>query len=180
MRRLPNGLQMLDLFDDANIYQTWAYGAVRWGRKNLSHLVLKRNGEVVGDRASQNRSSDKVKFGMAYLRWGPLCHRRGSTARCRNHVRMTRRPAKGICLQTTDFYCRSCRTRLPDRRAELFQSAFSAFTQEPRTSANTYRTFVLDLAPPLEELRRNLDKKWRNQLTRVGKERIEGYRRKWD
>ena len=28
---------MLDLFDDANLYQTWSYGAVRWGRKNLSH-----------------------------------------------------------------------------------------------------------------------------------------------
>ena len=34
--------QMLDLFDDANIYQTWSYGGVRWGEGNLSHLVLKR------------------------------------------------------------------------------------------------------------------------------------------
>jgi lipid II:glycine glycyltransferase (peptidoglycan interpeptide bridge formation enzyme) len=32
-----------------------------------------------------------------------------------------------------------------------------------------YRTFVLDLAPPIEELRKNLDKKWRNQLTRSEK-----------
>ena len=31
---------MLDLFDDANLYQTWSYGAVRWGRKNLSHLAV--------------------------------------------------------------------------------------------------------------------------------------------
>ena len=34
--------EMLDLFDDANIYQTSAYGEVRWGEKNLSRLVLKR------------------------------------------------------------------------------------------------------------------------------------------
>jgi lipid II:glycine glycyltransferase (peptidoglycan interpeptide bridge formation enzyme) len=54
-------------------------------------------------------------------------------------------------------------------RAVIFQSAFSGFTTEPRTSANLYRTFVLDLTPPLEELRRNLDKKWRNQLTRAEK-----------
>ena len=38
--------QMLDLFNDANLYQTWSYGRVRWGEENLSHLVLKRNGEV--------------------------------------------------------------------------------------------------------------------------------------
>jgi len=25
---------MLDLFDDANIYQTWSYGAVRWEKKS--------------------------------------------------------------------------------------------------------------------------------------------------
>ena len=54
-------------------------------------------------------------------------------------------------------------------RAEIFQSAFSTFTQEPQTAANVYRTFVLDLAPSLEELRRNLDKKWRNKLTRSEK-----------
>src|SRR4029077_19518575 len=54
-------------------------------------------------------------------------------------------------------------------RAALFQSCFSRFTQEPRTSASAYRTFILDLTRPLEELRRNLDKKWRNQLTRSEK-----------
>ena len=32
--------QMLDLFDDANIYQTSAYGGVRWGEKNLSRIGL--------------------------------------------------------------------------------------------------------------------------------------------
>jgi len=54
-------------------------------------------------------------------------------------------------------------------RAALFQSCFSRFTQEPRTSANLYRTFVLDLAPSIEELRRNLDAKWRNKLTQSEK-----------
>jgi lipid II:glycine glycyltransferase (peptidoglycan interpeptide bridge formation enzyme) len=54
-------------------------------------------------------------------------------------------------------------------RAALVQSGFSKFTQEPQTSANVYRTFVLDLAPPIEELRKNLDAKWRNKLTQSEK-----------
>jgi lipid II:glycine glycyltransferase (peptidoglycan interpeptide bridge formation enzyme) len=54
-------------------------------------------------------------------------------------------------------------------RCALFESAFSSFTPEPRISANTHRTFILNLRPPLDELRRNLDKKWRNQLTRSEK-----------
>ncbi len=51
-------------------------------------------------------------------------------------------------------------------RAAIMQSAFCSFTQEASASHNTYRTFLLDLAPGLDELRKRLDKKWRNQLSR--------------
>src|SRR5271170_8245022 len=68
---------MLALFDDANIYQTSAYGGVRWGEKNLSRLVLKRDDEVLGIAQLRIIRPTPLKFGMAYLRWGPLCDRRG-------------------------------------------------------------------------------------------------------
>jgi lipid II:glycine glycyltransferase (peptidoglycan interpeptide bridge formation enzyme) len=58
-------------------------------------------------------------------------------------------------------------------RADVIQSAFSSFKHEPPTLDNTYRTFVLDLAPTLEELRSSLDKKWRNQLSRSEKNNLE-------
>jgi lipid II:glycine glycyltransferase (peptidoglycan interpeptide bridge formation enzyme) len=57
-------------------------------------------------------------------------------------------------------------------RAEVIQSAFSSFTREPLTADNTYRTFLLDLAPTLEELRRNLDPKWRNKLSGAEKNNL--------
>jgi lipid II:glycine glycyltransferase (peptidoglycan interpeptide bridge formation enzyme) len=50
-------------------------------------------------------------------------------------------------------------------RAAAIQSAFCRFTQEPLANHNAYRTFVLDLAPGLEELRSKLDSKWRNKLS---------------
>jgi len=160
---------MLDLFYDANLYQTWSYGAVRWGRKNLSHLVLKRNGEVLGIAQLRIVRPTRFNFGMAYLRWGPLCHRRGRELDSEAALRVARALQeeyvckRGLLLQILpNVFAGS-------PRAALFQSGFSKFTQEPRTSANVYRTFVLDLAPPIEELRRNLDKKWRNQLTRSEK-----------
>ena len=68
---------MIDLFNDANIYQTSAYGGVRWGEKNLSRLVLKRDGEVLGIAQLRIIRPTPLKFGMAYLRWGPLWERRG-------------------------------------------------------------------------------------------------------
>jgi len=160
---------MLDLFNDANLYQTWSYGAVRWGRKNLSHLVLKRNGEVSGIAQLRIIRPTRFNFGMAYLRWGPLCHRRGTELDAEAALCMARALEeeyvckRGLLLQILP------NVFVGSPRAVLFQSGFSRFTQEPQTSANVYRTFVLDLAPPIEELRRNLDKKWRNQLTRSEK-----------
>jgi lipid II:glycine glycyltransferase (peptidoglycan interpeptide bridge formation enzyme) len=160
---------MLDLFYDANLYQTWSYGAVRWGRKNLSHLVLKRNSEVLGMAQLRIIRPTRFNFGMAYVRWGPLCHRRGReldaesvscTARALQEEYVCKR---GLLLQILP------NVFVGSPRAALFQYGFSRFTQEPRTSANAYRTFVLDLAPPIEEMRRNLDGKWRNKLTQAEK-----------
>jgi lipid II:glycine glycyltransferase (peptidoglycan interpeptide bridge formation enzyme) len=54
-------------------------------------------------------------------------------------------------------------------RALAIQRGFSGFGSETPNASNTYRTFVLDLAPELEQLRRLLDKKWRNQLSRADK-----------
>lgn len=161
--------RMLDLFEDANLYQTWSYGDVRWGKKNLSHLVLKRNDEVVGMAQIRIVRPTKFKFGMAYVRWGPLCHRRGRELDAHTVDQMAR------TLYEEYVYKRRLLLRiLPHAfvgslRAELFQSAFSGFREEPRNSGNLYRTFLLDLTPPIDELRRNLDAKWRNKLTQAEK-----------
>jgi len=160
---------MLDLFDDANIYQTWAYGSVRWGRKNLSQLVLKRDSEVAGIAQLRIVRPTRLKFGMAYLRWGPICQRRVGGLERRVLLRMAEAlhqeyvVNRGLLLQIIP------NAFVGSPRAKLFQSALSDFAQQPSTSAATYRTFVLDLVPSLEELRRDLDKKWRNQLTRSEK-----------
>jgi lipid II:glycine glycyltransferase (peptidoglycan interpeptide bridge formation enzyme) len=160
---------ILDLFEDANLYQTWSYGAVRWGAKNLSHLILKRNGYVVGMAQLRIIRPTTFKFGIAYLRWGPLCHRHGEGLDPEIVLRIT------CALQEEYASKRRLLLRvLPNAfvgspRADVFHRAFSKFTQELPNQANTYRTSLLDLTPPIEELRRNLDKKWRNALTRSEK-----------
>jgi lipid II:glycine glycyltransferase (peptidoglycan interpeptide bridge formation enzyme) len=161
--------RMLDLFEDANLYQTWPYGKVRWGRKNLSHLVLKRNDEIVAMAQLRIVRPTRLNFGMAYLRWGPLCHRRGGALDAEVAMGMARALHQEYVCKRRLFLQILPNAFVESPRAVIFQSAFSGFTTEPRTSANLYRTFVLDLTPPLEELRRNLDKKWRNQLTRAEK-----------
>lgn len=155
---------MLDHFCDANIYQTWAYGTERWGEKNVSHLLLKCGGETVAMAQLRVIQFPVLRAGIAYLRWGPLCHRKGSNLDSEvlqamvNALREEYVTKRGLYLEV-----------LPNAfggtpRASVFQSVFCDFNHKPTIGNERYRTLVLDLAPPLDELRKNLDKKWRNQL----------------
>jgi lipid II:glycine glycyltransferase (peptidoglycan interpeptide bridge formation enzyme) len=156
--------QMLSLFDDANIYQTAAYGDVRWGERNLSRLVLKRSGEVMGMAQLRIIRPTPLKFGMAYLRWGPLWERRGRPLDPEVSSRLA------VAIEDEYLKKRKLFVRiLPNAfigspRAEVFQSAFSKFTREPDDLGDKYRTLLMDITPPLEELRSRLDAKWRNKL----------------
>jgi hypothetical protein len=156
--------QMLDLFDDANIYQTAAYAEVRWGEKNLSRLVLKRNDEVVGAAQLRIVRPTPLKFGMAYLRWGPLWERRGLPFDPEVPARMAR-AVEGEYVDKRKLFLRVLPNAFAGSpRATTMRAAFSRFAAEPLGADNTYRTFVLDLSPSLDELRKALDPKWRNKL----------------
>lgn len=164
--------EMLDLFDDANLYQTRSYGQVRWGSENLSHLVLRRDREVLGMAQLRIVRPTKFKFGMAYLRWGPLCTRRGQPMDPEVAVRMAEALEEEYVDKRRLFLRVLPNAFAGSPRAAMVQSALSRFTPEPPTADNTYRTFVVDLAPSLEDLRSGLDKKWRNQLTRAEKNNL--------
>jgi len=164
--------QMLDLFDDANIYQTAAYGEIRWGERNLSRLVLKRNGEVVGMAQLRIIRPTPFKFGMAYLRWGPLWERRGIVLDPEVPIRLARAIEDEYAGKRRLFVCILPNAFSGSRRADEFQSAFSKFTCGTKGLGDSYRTFVLDLTPTLEELRSALDAKWRNKLKQSERNRL--------
>lgn len=160
---------IIDLFEDANVYQTWSYGQVRWGSNNLSHLVLKRNGEVVAGSQVRIIRPTRFNFGMAYLRWGPLCQRRGRALDSEVAARMAEALDAEYVRNRKLFIRILPNAFVGSPRARVMQSALQRFDAEPSLRDNTYRTFVLDLAPGLDELRTRLDKKWRNQLSRAEK-----------
>ena len=72
--------QILQEFDDANIYQTWSYAAVTCGRRNMSHLILRKHGDVATVAQVRIAKLPLIKAGIAYVRWGPLWRRRSTQA----------------------------------------------------------------------------------------------------
>lgn len=158
---------ILEKFNDANIYQTWSYEAVRSGERNLSHLLLKKEGEVVAAAQAKIVQIPLTKIGLAYIRWGPLWRLRDK-ASDRNVF------AQAMRALRNEF---ACRRRLVVRvfpllfndQSELFNPILKQEGFVHSSLEGTARTLLVNLDRSLEELRRGLDQKWRNRLNRAEK-----------
>jgi|SRR5579872_49419 len=151
-------------FEDASIYQTWAYGTVRWGEKNLSHIVLTDGNDPVAIAQLRIVCPKGIRAGIAYLRWGPLCHSRtkdlipDAVYAMAEALRTEYTYRRGLCLEIVPNAFRE------SHRAEIFHSAFGQFERKSAIGTEEYRTFVLDLSAPLDELRKALHRRWRGYL----------------
>lgn len=158
----PEWCQILEQFDDANIYQTWSYDEVRCGRDKISHLLLKKNGDVVAVAQARIVTVPLIKAGIAYVRWGPLW--------CRHDDKPNPETfCQAIRALRNEYACkRGLVLRLYpavfDNEQSCFlpilkQEGFSLFSKEKLS-----RTLILDLRLPLEELRKGLRPHWRRYL----------------
>jgi hypothetical protein len=166
--------QIIGRFEDANIYQTWTYDEVRCGRSNISHLLLKRAGEVVAAAQSRIVKVPLVKAGIAYVRWGPLWRRTDETA----DPEIFRQAIRALRYE----YChkRGLVLRLYPVLFQESGSGFASILAEEgfgKSAGRPDRTLVLDTGKPIEELRSGLRPHWRRYLKvaeKNGLEIIEG------
>lgn len=161
--------ESLDCFADANIYQTWAYGAVRWGEKNLSHLMLRRGDETVAMAQLVLAGPRKLGIGIAYLRWGPLWHMKGGKLEVAVLERMAAALHDEYVIKRRLFLRILPNAYVGTDRGKAFHAAFGRYKSEGFKPGESYRTLGLDLTPSLDVLRKGLDQKWRNRLNRAEK-----------
>jgi hypothetical protein len=152
-------------FEDANLYQLWHHATGPQQLAGVSRLVLRKDDEVVAMAEVRLFQVPLTKHGIAYIRWGPLWRVR------------SRRPDPEIFRQAV----RALVNEFVSRRGMILRLNPRMFTgeegecvrileeeglsrEEPDTEK---RTLVIDLAPSLEDLRKSLDKKWRNCLSKA-------------
>ena len=151
--------QMLQEFDDANIYQSWPYAAVISGRRYMSHLILRENGDITAVAQARIAKLPFISVGIAYVRWGPLW-RRGATKvnvdTFRQAVRALRNEfvcKRGLVLRLFPFLFED---DSPGFASMLAEEGFVSIGEETRS-----RTILMDLSPPLEKLREGMRPHWK-------------------
>lgn len=153
--------ELLLEFNDATLHQTWSSGAIKWGEKNLSHLILRRDSEVVAMAQISIRKLPFIKGGIATLYWGPLWRKKGRPVDCVILDKMIEE------LENEYVAKRGFLFRIWPAGFENSEDTISELEKHGYIRNNTvhsYRTLLLDLSPSLDELRKNLNPKWRNKL----------------
>lgn len=154
--------ELVRSFADANIYQTWQYAAVLGGARNLSHILLKKDGEIVGLAMVRIKTLPVFKAGIAYVYHGPIFRRTGSEVNGEEFRQALR-------ALRNEFVCRRGLTLRvfpaifeedhPSFAAILAEEGFSLAAHEPRE-----QTILMDLTPSLDELHKGMARNWRRNL----------------
>ncbi len=159
--------RLITQFDDASIYQAWDYGAIRRGTGNLSHLVLKRDREVVGGCQVSFHRLRALNIGIAYVVWGPLWRKKGNLSEPEVFRQLIRSLKQEYAIKRRLLLRISPNT--VGAHSDLARSILENEGFEHSRAVTTYRTLRLDLSPSLDDLRKNLLQKWRNHLNKAEK-----------
>ena len=163
--------RLLGQFEDSNIYQTWAYGLVRSGRRNISHLVLKAQGRVVAMAQCRIERVPLIRAGIAYVMWGPLWRTRDS----RPQVRVFRQAIRALRNEYAGK--RGLLLRLYPVLFEDESSCCLSILEEEgfgrMKEDKPARTILMDLSPALDEQRKGLRPHWQRELKVAEKQKVE-------
>jgi hypothetical protein len=158
-------------FADANLFQSWSYGVARTRPSRLGHLALKRHGHVVGFVQMRLVGLPYARCGIAYARWGPLWKLRDGPEDpevFRQAVRAIRNEyaiRRGLIVRL-----------LPALEAQEHGHYGEILREEGyefKRGAPRYRTILMDLRAPLDELERGFHQKWRKHLNRARENKLE-------
>jgi len=157
-------------FDDATIYQTWSYGAIRWGQSNLSHIVIKHKGEIIAAAQLRIIKIPLLKAGIAYLPWGPMWQRQGQQVNIDVFQKIINVLKEEYAIKQSLLL--RIHPHVIEESSDAIVAILNQIGFQKKIKIRTYRTLMLDLSPSMPEIRKSLDQKWRNQLNRAEKNNL--------
>jgi lipid II:glycine glycyltransferase (peptidoglycan interpeptide bridge formation enzyme) len=164
--------ELSQMFDDANIYQTWAYAAVVGGKRRISRMVLRKEGEVVAIAMARIAKVPLMRVGIAYVMWGPLWRRNG-TQPDPEIFRQAVRALRNEYMSRRGLVLRLFPLLHEEEGCVEFSGALDAegFSLAPNRARG--RTILMDLKPSLDDLKSGLTRHWARELKRAEKKELE-------
>ena len=147
-------------FDDSNIYQTWSYGEIRWGRGHLSHLVIKNKETVVAMVQVTIKVLPILRRGIAYIPWGPVWRKRGGDA---EHNIMT-----AVLKAINEEYAKKRQLLVRIAPQDIIET--DAWIEQTLSKegylfkSRPYKTIFVNLSDPMDKLLSASSRRWKRAL----------------
>ena len=158
-------------FVEFNCRHLWDFGVACAERVGAAseHVAVYDDDELIGLADVRVKRIPFFRTGIAYINGGPLVCREMDSTESLLRLRTVLDELVNKYVRHNKFVLRICppigNPSWNDEQASLFiDIGFNT-----AISLKPYRTFLLDLAPSLEDLRKGLDQKWRNNLKRSEK-----------
>lgn len=164
--------RIISQFDDASVYQTRSYGSIHWSEKELKHFLCKKGPVIIAAAQVRVFTLPIIGADIIYVRYGPMWRRREEEPAVENY-----RIAIKSLVNAFSTNKRAVIRVLPNvADNSVFSNSVRSILAEEGFAVSSrrhaYETFLLDLSPPLDIIRKNLDQKWRNQLNRGEKNNL--------
>ena len=157
-------------FDDANIYQTWNFAVLAQNEKNLKHIAIYSNQNLIGLANVRIRTVPTLNRGIAYILNGPIWQKK-------NHENSIQILSDIFVALREEFVVKQ---QLVLRiQPYIFSDKISNFDFIENLGfkrvekIRPYQTLVLYLDKNLDEIRKSFKQKWRNCLNQSERNDLE-------
>lgn len=158
--------QLLSNFKDGLIEQTWSYAASRWKKSVLSHLIVKRNQNIVAAAQVVIRPLPLINSGIAFIKFGPVWQHRDEAIDIEN-LQQTITFLYQEYVVNRGYFLRimpaASHVGLVEVSSALLAAGFK------RTEIVHPDRYVVNLSYTVEELRKSLKGRWRSSLKKAEK-----------
>lgn len=161
---------LLTIFSDVLIEQTWSYADLRWERGSLSHLVVKRNQEIVAAAQVVILSVPLINASIAFLKFGPLWQKHGKPLDPEN----LQQALSFIHLEYV--VKRGCFMRImpPALAFDSIETEHSLLSLGfKKTQILNPERYLVDLSPSIEDIRKSFKPRWRSALKKAERRDLE-------
>ena len=152
-------------FDDVSLEQMAAYTNERWGDRRTSHLLVRRNGEVIAASRIIQHMLPGATTGVAYVKFGPMWRRRGEDA--------DRETYRAILDALAAEYCdrRGLLLSILPRPNPAFATVEHTLLEElgfaRRREFQDPNRYLVDVSLAEDEQRASLGQSWRRNLKKA-------------
>ena len=159
--------KILSLFDDANIYQTWEYGCIRWGERQLKHIYVKNNEEIIAATQVRYLKIPFLPIGIAYVSSGPMWNRKGYALNYEAYESLLRGLINEF-VKKRSMLVKIIPFEIDDTK-NITKDIYLRNDYIRDKIYDVYKTFLLDLRKTERELLYEQSKRWRKNLRKSEK-----------